>query len=102
MNAPSMKREKIIQLLALAWLLLLGTMALVGPFGLLAWSEKSGLLEHRQAQIAALQEERDAMANRVERLSPDNVDPDLVGELIRQDLNMAHPDEYVIDLEEQP
>ena len=100
MNAPSIKREKMIQLLALAWLLLLGAMALAGPFGLLSWSEKAGLLEHRQAEIAALEEERDVLANRVDLLNPENVDMDFASELARSNLNVAHPDEYIIDLEE--
>jgi cell division protein FtsB len=96
------KNEKRMQLLALGWLLVLGALALVGPYGMLSWGEQSVLLEKRQERIAALEEERGALENRVELLDPDHVDPDLSSELVRQNLNVAHPDEYVVDLEMQP
>ena len=102
MNAPSAKREKLIQLLALGWLLVLGALALVGPYGLLSWGEQSNLLGARQDRIAVLQEERDVLENRNDLLHPDHVDPDLASELVRQNLNVVHPDEYVIDLDAQP
>lgn len=100
MNAQSARREKRMQWFSLAWLLGLGAMALIGPFGLLAWSEQSSLLDHREQQIAALEEQRAVLRNRVELLDPDHVDPDLASEQVRQNLNVAHPDEYVIDLEQ--
>lgn len=89
-----------MQLFSLAWLLGLGALALVGPFGLLAWSEQSSLLAHRQQQIASLEEQRAVLRNRVDLLDPEHVDPDLASEQVRQNLNVAHPDEYVIDLEQ--
>ncbi len=58
MNAPTTKRDKITQLLALSWLLLLGTLALAGPYGMLSWSEQSTVLEMRQDRIAALEQGR--------------------------------------------
>jgi cell division protein FtsB len=102
MNGYSAKREKRMQWLSLAFLLLLGAMSLVGPYGLLAWGEQSALLERREQQIASLEEDRAVLANRVERLNPAHVDPDFASELARKDLNVAHPDEYIIDLEPQP
>lgn len=100
MNAFSARREQRMQWLSLAWLLGLGAMALIGPFGLLSWSEQSALLERREQQIAGLEEQRAVLRNRVELLDPDHVDPDLASEQVRQNLNVAHPDEYVIDLEQ--
>lgn len=102
MNASVAKREKLVQLTALVWLLVLGTLALAGPFGLLSWSEKAALLDVRQDRIAVLQEERAVLENRVSLLQPDRVDPDLASELVRQNLNVAHRDEYVIELDQQP
>ena len=102
MNAPSGKREKRIQLLALGCLLVLGGLALVGPYGLLSWGEQSALLEARQKRVAVLQDERAVLQNRNDLLDPDNVDPDYASELVRQNLNVVHRDEYVIDLEAQP
>jgi len=91
-----------MQLLALGWLLMLGTLALIGPYGLLSWGEQSALLEKREEKIASLEQERGALENRVELLDPEHVDPDLSSELVRKNLNVAHPDEYVVDLDMQP
>jgi len=95
-------REKLGQFGALGYLLLLGGMALAGPYGILSWGENISLLEKREARIAALQEQRDELSNRVERLDPDHADPDMVTELLRRNLNVAHPDEYVLEYKSQP
>jgi cell division protein FtsB len=93
-------REKLARFGALAVLLLLGGLALAGPYGLLAWGENRALLEKRQHRIAELRAERAELQNLVERLNPDHVDPDLATELMRRNLNVAHPDEYVIEMEQ--
>lgn len=94
-------REQIRQALALAALLLIAGFAVAGPTGLLAWNESEEVLKLRQAQIAQLQAERDALKNKVDRLHHDGADPDLVGELLRSNLNVVHPDEVVITLEDE-
>ena len=76
--------------------LMFTALALVGPTGLRALSDADGLLEKRQAELAEISAERDRIANRVELLDPDNVDPDLAGELVRSNLNVVHPDEVVV------
>jgi cell division protein FtsB len=91
-------REKLTQLGALGVLLLLGGLALAGPSGLLAWGENVALLEQRQEQIAHLAAERDELKNRVALLDLNHADPDLVGELLRRNLNVVHPDEVVLEL----
>jgi cell division protein FtsB len=105
MNAPAAKpeivKERLTQFGALAVLLALGGLALAGPYGLLAWGENIALLEKRQDHIAELQAERDELKNRVALLDPNHADPDLVTELLRRDLNVAHPDEYVIELDDK-
>jgi len=93
-------KGKLGQFGALAVLLLLGGLALAGPYGMLSWGEHKALLEKRQHRIAVLTAERDELRNRVALLDPDHVDPDLASELVRKDLNVAHPDEYVIQLDE--
>lgn len=93
-------RDRLINLAALVALLAIGGLALIGPAGILAWSEDAALLEQHEARIAQLQQRRDRIANRVRLLDPDNVDPDLASELVRRNLNVAHPDEYVIELED--
>lgn len=82
-------------------LLILSALAIAGPTGLLEWSESEKLLAQRHAQIAQLAAERDALKNKVDRLNPEGADPDLVGELLRRNLNVVHPDEVVITLDEQ-
>lgn len=78
----------------------MGGIAIAGPSGLLAWSENLRLLDQRKAHLAALEFERAALANKVELLDPNHADPDMVGELLRSQLNVVHPDEVVIKLEE--
>ncbi len=85
---------------ALAALLVMGGLAIAGPSGLLAWSENLRLLDKREAQLATLQAERTALENRVALLHPDHADPDMVGELLRSQLNVVHPDEVVIKLDD--
>jgi cell division protein FtsB len=87
------------ELVALALLLLLGGLALMGPYGVLSWGENKALLEKRQHRIAALTADRDELRNRVELLDPEHVDPDMASELVRKNLNVARPDEYVIQLD---
>ena len=96
---PGNRREKMTQGAALACLLVLGGLALAGPSGVLAWGEYSRMLEDREAQIAELETERDELANRVALLDPDHADPDLVGELLRENFGVAHPDEVMIAID---
>lgn len=95
-KSPTLPRENLGQALALIALLLIGGWALAGPSGVLAWSENGQLLTKRQAELAKLTVKRDELRNRVDLLDPRKADPDLVGELLRSNLNVAHPDEIVI------
>ena len=92
-------RDKLSRLGALGVLLVLSGLALAGPYGLLSWGENIALLEQRQDRIATLQAERDVLKNSVTLLDHDNVDPDLATELVRRNMNVAHPDEFVLELE---
>ena len=94
-------QEHIKQGLALVLLVVLTVSAIAGPTGLLAWAENGEVLEQRQVRIAVLKEKRDALKNRVELLDPEGADPDLVSELVREDLGVIHPDEIVITLEDE-
>nr|WP_298896459.1 septum formation initiator family protein [uncultured Altererythrobacter sp.] len=94
-------KEQLRQGLALAALLLIAGFAIAGPTGLLAWNESEELLEQRKAQIAETQVKRDMLKNKVDRLHPDGADPDLVGELLRENMNVVHPDEIVITLDQE-
>lgn len=89
-------RESLAQSVALVALLVIGGLAIAGPSGILAWSENARLLDQRHEEVAQLTAERDQLKNRVNLLDPRHADPDLVGELLRSNLNVAHPDELVI------
>ena len=98
---PAIPRDKLTQLGALGWLLLLGGLAFAGPYGVLAWGESLSMLDKREAQIAALEKDNARLENLVALLDPEQVDPDLSTELLRRDLNVAHPDEYILDLRQR-
>lgn len=93
---PRLARESLTQGVALVCLLVMGGWALAGPSGLLAWSESQRLLEQRRTEIAQLTTKREQLQNRVNLLNPRHADPDLTGELLRSNLNVAHPDEMVM------
>ncbi len=93
---PRLKKESMVQAIALCCLLALSGMAIVGPSGVLAWGENRRLLDAHRQEIAQLKEQRDRLGNRVRLLDPHHVDPDLAGELLRSKLNVVHPDEVVL------
>ncbi|GFM29470.1 septum formation initiator family protein [Novosphingobium sp. PP1Y] len=93
---PNIAKERLVQGLSLAVLLLMGAFVIAGPSGLIAWGENQRLLEQRHADLAALKLERARIQNRVELLDPKHVDPDLAGELLRGNLNVARSDEMVM------
>lgn len=92
-------KDRLTQGAALAILLMLGGLAIVGPSGLLAWGDNLRLYDQRQAQIAKLTAERDELKLQVDALNPKHADADYAGELIREKLNVMHPDEVVIMLD---
>jgi cell division protein FtsB len=99
MKSPG--NAKLKQFLALCYLLGLGGLALAGPYGVLSWGENLSLLDKREAQIAQLEKQEADLRNRVALLDPRHVDQDMAGELIRSDLNVVHPDEYIYQLHDR-
>jgi cell division protein FtsB len=93
---PTISRETLVQGLALAVLLVMGIYVVAGPSGVFAWGENQRLLEERRDHLAQLQVARDRLKNRVSLLDPARADPDLTGELLRSNLNVARPDEMVM------
>lgn len=102
MSTRQRKRSKFKPLLAPAASLLalayFAYHAVEGEYGLAALNR----LEERQAQLAAelaaLEESRAALDERVALLRPESLDPDMIDERARQALNFAHPDDIVIFL----
>ncbi len=93
---PKLAREGLVQGVALVCLLVLAGFSLAGPSGILAWAENQRMLGERRAELVQLTKERDELRNRVALLDPRQMDPDLAGELLRSNLNVAHPDEMVM------
>ena len=73
-----------------------GGYAISGPNGLLAYGVYKRQLAHKHAEYASLAKHRDVLRNRVALLDPHHADPDMVDELVRKQLNVAHPDEVIV------
>jgi cell division protein FtsB len=101
-HEPKFVKHRAVQASALGALLLMAGFVVAGPSGFLAWSENEHLLVQHQKQIEQLTGQRDHLRNRVQLLDPRHADPDLAGELLRSNLNVAHPDEMVMLLPKQP
>jgi cell division protein FtsB len=84
---------------ALVALLLIAAYALLGPTGVIAWTDYRQALNERTQELTKLEKERDALRNKQKLLDRDNVDPDLAGELMRKELNVVAPDEVVVPLD---
>src|SRR5437868_66666 len=67
-----------------------------GDRGLIAWMQLTQQI--REAKVAAekVRGEREALDNRVARLRPEHLDPDLLDERARATLNVVGPNEVVI------
>ncbi len=75
-----------------------GGYAIFGPNGALAYGDIERQLAVRQRELAMLDRNRVELKNRVELLDPKHADPDLVDELARKDLGVAHQDEVIVPL----
>jgi cell division protein FtsB len=76
-----------------------GGYAIFGPNGALAYGDIERQLAVRQRQLAMLDRNRTELKNRVDLLDPRHADPDLVDELARKDLGVAHQDEVIVPLD---
>jgi cell division protein FtsB len=72
--------------------------ALFGSNGVLAWGDYRQRLDAANVQLADLKKSQGELANRVALLDPRHANPDLVDELVRRELGVAHPDEVIIPL----
>lgn len=76
--------------------------AIEGERGVLAYIKLNDELESAQQIARQVAEERADLEHRVDLLSPDSLDPDMLEERARSLLNYGHPDEKVIYLERPP
>ena len=76
-----------------------GGYAIFGPNGALAYGDIERQLAVKQRELALLDKHRMELKNRVDLLDPRHpVDRDLVDELARKDLGVAHQDEVIVPL----
>ncbi|MBY9064600.1 septum formation initiator family protein [Sphingomonas yunnanensis] len=79
-------------------MLFFGAYAILGPNGVLALGDYKRQLATRERQYSALDARREMLRNRVALLDPRHANPDMVDELVRKQLNVAHPDEVIVPL----
>ena len=67
-----------------------------GDRGARAWRDVTQQLRVANQALATVQGERDALAHKVAGLDPNHVDPDLLDQQIRTNLDLVSPNEIVI------
>jgi cell division protein FtsB len=73
-----------------------GYHAVVGSRGLLAWRQLNQEIEATEQQLATVRAERQELEDKVRRLRPGSLDPDLIDELARRRLSLAEPLDVII------
>ncbi len=82
---------------ALALLAIVGY-AFAGPTGLFAWGDYAQAVKAKKIELAALKKREAELRNQVKLLDHRRADPDMVDELVRRELGVAHPDEVIIPM----
>ena len=83
-------------LIVAALVLYFGYFAIYGNHGLVSWIRLNHEIELKEADLARIRGERQALEHRVRLLRPESVDPDLLEEQARARLGLSEPDEVVI------
>lgn len=88
-----------IPALAIIFMGFFGYYAVMGPNGLLRYREYQKAHAKREAEYARLDKRRADLRNQVGLLDARRgANPDMVDELVRKELNVAHPDEIIVPL----
>ncbi|HEX8421462.1 MAG TPA: septum formation initiator family protein, partial [Sphingomonas sp.] len=82
--------------MALTIISFFGGYAVFGPNGAMAYGEYQRQLAKRDADFRELDRKRAVLQNRVALLDPRHANPDMVDEMVRRELNVAHPDEMIV------
>lgn len=67
-----------------------------GDRGLVAWRALRDAVVEAKREADGAEAERLALAHKVRLLHPDSIDPDMLEEMARRQLNYGHPDDIVI------
>lgn len=70
--------------------------AFAGEQGLGKWTDKQTELADKKADLEALEAKNAALQKDIARLTPGQIDPDLVEYLARRDLGFVYPGELVL------
>ena len=70
--------------------------AFAGEQGLGRWTDKQTELTEKQALLETLEAQNAALQKDIARLTPGQIDPDLVEYLARRDLGFVYPGELVL------
>lgn len=97
-KARSMLRRALVPAAALAMMGFFGAYAVVGSNGALAYGDYHRQLAKKERDLQVLEARRETLRNRVALLDPRHANPDLVDELVRKQLNVAHPDEVIVPI----
>jgi cell division protein FtsB len=89
-------RRLILPALTAAYLGYFGFHALHGSYGLLARTQFEAQAVELEDQLADLQAEHDALEIKAALLRPENLDPDMLDEWARRNLNVIAPNEFVL------
>lgn len=76
-----------------------GQQAYVGAHGLVASRSMEAEIERLEARLAGIKTERAAIEHRIDLLSTERIDPDLLDEQARTDLGWISPSDRVLQRE---
>ncbi|AXJ94196.1 MULTISPECIES: septum formation initiator family protein [unclassified Sphingomonas] len=91
-------RRAALPALGLTVVAIFGVYAVLGPNGIMAYGDYKRQLAQREKRYAMLDQRRAVLKNRVALLDPDHANPDMVDEMVRKELNVAHPNEVIVPL----
>jgi cell division protein FtsB len=91
-------QQVVVPVLGIALLSYFAYHAIEGERGLFAWMGLNQQLKQTRALADAISAQKHELENRVQRLSSNSLDPDLLDERVRAMLNLARQDDVVIML----
>ena len=94
----SIVKRALLPAAALIVMASFGAYAAFGPNGVLALGDYKRQVAKREQQYAMIDQRREMLKNRVALVDPRHANPDMVDELVRRELNVAHPDEMIVPL----
>ncbi|WP_150524925.1 FtsB family cell division protein [Roseibium sediminis] len=92
----SFLRHLVVPTLALSALAYFGFHALNGELGLVGRARIEHDVQRLEAELAKLVAEREHLVSRVSLLRPESLDPDMLDESARRNLNLVHTKDLII------